>query len=294
MSLPTATPPWRDGYADLCGLRFHYVEAGSGPLVLLLHGFPEFWYCWRRQIPALASAGLHAVAPDLRGYNETDKPAGVRNYRLSVLAEDIARLIAHCGEKQAVIVGHDWGGAIAWRLAIDRPELVRKLIILNAPHPAAFQRELRKPAQWLRSLYIALFQLPWLPERMLRARNLRFLDDLFKNEPVLPFSSEDIERYREAFARPGALTAALNYYRAAFRDGRESMRADNKIMAPTLLIWGERDRYIGLGATDGLDRWVNEVRVERLPHATHWVHHDAPDAVNRLMIEFCLLGPKRL
>src|SRR5262249_33835635 len=151
--------PWAHRHALVGGLRLHYVEAGAGPPVLLLHGFPEFWYSWRHQLPALAGAGFRAWAPDLRGYNESEKPAGVRNYRVRLLVEDVAGLIRHTGAGRATVVGHDWGGVIAWRLAMDRPELVERLVILNAPHPGAFLRELRNPAQWLRSAYVLFFQL---------------------------------------------------------------------------------------------------------------------------------------
>src|SRR5262249_22187334 len=144
----------------LNGLAFHYVEAGTGPLVVLLHGFPEFWYAWRHQIPALAGAGYYVVAPDLRGYNESDKPLGVRNYRIELLVQDVVALIEHTGVRRAVVVGHDWGGVIAWQLAMDHPERVDRLVILNAPHPAAFLRELRRPTQLLRSAYMLFFQLP--------------------------------------------------------------------------------------------------------------------------------------
>src|SRR5262245_58570023 len=158
-------------FAVVNSVRLHYAEAGEGPLVVLLHGFPEFWYSWRHQIKGLAAAGFRVIAPDLRGYNESDKPPGIASYRLELLTQDIVELIQHAGEKRAHVVGHDWGGGIAWWLAMQNPQVVERLVILNAPHPVAFFRELRRPAQLLKSWYMFFFQLPWLPEVMLRVGN---------------------------------------------------------------------------------------------------------------------------
>ncbi len=281
-------------YATVSGLRLHYVEAGRGPLVLLLHGFPEFWYAWRHQIPALASAGFRVLAPDLRGYNDSGKPPGVEAYRLDLLAGDVAGLIAHAGAVRAHVVGHDWGGVVAWWLAMHRPGVVDRLAILNAPHPAAFLRELRTPGQLLRSWYALFFQLPALPELLFRAGDHALLERILRRQPLRPgaFTEEDIRRYKEALSQPGALTAALNYYRAAFRHRREDSRAIRPVGAPTLLIWGERDRYLGVRLTEGLEGWVPGIRVERLPQASHWVQSDAPEQVNRLLVAFLRDGPE--
>ena len=259
-----------------------------GPLVVLLHGFPEFWYSWRHQLPALAQAGFHALAPDLRGYNESEKPAGVRNYRLGLLTSDVAGLIRQMGSRQAVVVGHDWGGFIAWQFALAHPELLDRLIILNAPHPAAFRRELRHPAQWLRSAYVLFFQLPWLPEQLLAAADYALVGRILLRQPVYPgaFSLQDIERYKEALARPGALTAALNYYRALLRYSGEIHRNPSPIRVPTLLVWGEQDPYLGVGLTEGLNRWVPNLQVVRLADASHWVQNDVPEQVNERMLDF--------
>jgi pimeloyl-ACP methyl ester carboxylesterase len=275
-------------YVPANGIRFHCLEAGAGPLVILLHGFPEFSYSWRHQLPALAAAGFHAVAPDLRGYNESDRPPSVRAYRLRTLVDDVAGLIAALGAPRAAVVGHDWGGAIAWKLAMLRPDLVERLVILNAPHPAAFQRELRRPMQWLRSWYILFFQLPALPELLLSAGDFALLTRTLREGPASPdaFSPEDILQYKRAFARPGALTAAINYYRALGRYPGGLRRGNRTVTAPTLVIWGERDRYLGLGMTEGLAQWVPNVRVVRLAHASHWVQNDAPQEVNRLLTDF--------
>lgn len=276
-------------YVTVNGVRLHYVEAGAGPLVLLLHGFPEFWYSWRNQIPALAAARFRVLAPDLRGYNESDKPAGVANYDIDVLVGDVVGLIRHAGAQRAHVVGHDWGGGIAWHLAATHPEALDRLVILNAPHPAAFFRELWTPHQLLKSWYMLFFQLPWLPEWLLRRRNFAFIERMMTHDPVRPgtFSPEEIDAYKQALAQPGALTATINYYRAAVRRNPRTLSGKlNPIDMPTLLIWGERDRYLGLRLTEGLDRWVPNLRVERLPNASHWVQNDAPERVNDLLVDF--------
>lgn len=284
--------PWHHRTAQINGLRFHYVEAGTGPLVILLHGFPEFWYSWHHQIPALAAAGFHALAPDLRGYNETDKPKGIQNYRIDVLLNDIVGLIDHAGARKVVVVGHDWGGALAWFLAIRRPEVVDKLVILNAPHPAAFRRELRRWDQWLRSTYMLVFQLPLLPEWLLQAGDYYLLKRTLRRQPARPgaFTAKDIARYQQALAQPGARTAALNYYRAARRFRRSVSGGRRVVSVPTLLIWGERDPYLGVRLTQGLEEWVPCLQVERLPNASHWVQNDAPEEVNRLLMQFLTAG----
>jgi pimeloyl-ACP methyl ester carboxylesterase len=286
---PETLPGWEHREASVNGVRMHYVEAGSGPLVVLLHGFPEFWYSWRHQIPALMAAGFHVVAPDLRGYNLSDKPPGVPSYRLQVLLEDVAGLIRHAAADSAAVAGHDWGGVLAWHLPLSHPGLVDKLIILNAPHPAAYRRELRSWKQLLRSWYVLLFQLPGVPEELIRFGDFDLIDRILRHGPVHEgaFTPEDVERYKQALARPGALTAALNYYRAGLRDlmhrdGRDS----SPITVPTLLLWGERDPYLSPSLTESLGPWVLDLRVVRLPDASHWVQNDAPERINRLMIDF--------
>jgi len=274
------------------GVRLHYVQAGQGPLVVLLHGFPEFWYSWRLQIPALAAAGYRVIAPDMRGYNLSEKPATVADYRMEALTSDVAALIRHAGEENAVVVGHDWGGAVAWETAIRLPQVVRQLVVLNAPHPAEMLRELRTVEQLRRSWYMFFFQLPWLPEALARLSGYSALDVMFRRDPTRAgaYSDEDIRLYRQAVARPGALTGGINYYRALFRqapaEALRQMRALPTITVPTLLIWGMRDRYLGPRLLDGLDRWVANLRVERLPDASHWVMADEPQRVNDLLLGF--------
>jgi epoxide hydrolase 4 len=277
------------------GVKLHWVEAGAGPLVVLLHGFPEHWYAWRRQIPALAAAGFRVLAPDLRGYNLSDKPRGVRQYRLEALARDVAELVRRAGEDRAHVVGHDWGGVVAWWLAMHHPRAVERLVILNAPHPAAYFRELRRPAQMLRSWYALFFQLPWLPELAIRFDDFAALRRLFRTDPARPgaFTAADVRRYVEAFSDRRALTAALNYYRAAFRQGWALFaRRFPRIVATTLVIWGEHDHYLVPELASGLEHWVPGLRVERLRGASHWVQHDEPGRVNELLVEFLRAPPR--
>jgi pimeloyl-ACP methyl ester carboxylesterase len=275
------------------GIHLHWVEAGEGPLVILLHGFPEFWYAWRHQIPALAAAGLRVIALDLRGFGESERPPGIGAYRVPLVAADVAALIAHesrGGAARAAVVGHDLGGIVAYALAARHPEVVDRLAILNAPHPAALAREGMRPAQLLASWYVLFFQLPLLPELAIRARDFRVLRDLFRREPARPgaFTEDDIERYVEELRKPGALTAAINYYRAALRrrGGAAPAARQRRVEAPTLVIWGDRERHMVPEMTEGLERWVPNVRVEHLPGASHWVQHDEPERVSELIIDF--------
>jgi pimeloyl-ACP methyl ester carboxylesterase len=288
----SATPkdyPVEHRYADLGDVRLHYVEAGEGPLVVLLHGFPEFWYSWRLQIPALAEAGFRVVAPDMRGYNLSDKPRGAKNYRAELLGQDVVRLIRACGEERASVVGHDWGAAVAWMVAMHHPKQVEEVAILNVPHPERFLRGLRTLRQLRKSWYIFFFQIPWLPEIAVRAGNFAPLRAAFRNDRMRAgaFSSRDIERYVEAISRPGALTAAINYYRALFRlTPTRARRQIRRVEMPVLVIWGEQDRYLGAELAEPARNRVPNVRVERLPDASHWVQLDRPEKVNALLLEF--------
>ena len=276
-------------HADLSDVRLHYVEMGEGPLVVLLHGFPEFWYAWRHQIPALADAGYRVVAPDTRGYNLSSKPGGVRPYAVDRLAADVAGLVRWCGEERAGVVGHDWGGAAAWEVAMRHPEVVERLAILNVPHPRRLLESMRNPLQLLRFSYIFFFQLPALPEAALAAGNHAVLRRVLTTDPRRPgaYSPADIERYVEAWSQPGALAAALNYYRASVRRNPRAAAAEMKVIdAPTLVIWGERDVVLGGNLAQPDPSWVPDARVERLPEASHWVPADEPDRVSELLIDF--------
>jgi epoxide hydrolase 4 len=276
-------------YADLGDVRLHYVEAGEGPLVLLLHGFPQFWYQWRHQIPALVEAGFRVVAPDMRGYNLSDKPPGLRAYRVELLARDVERLILACGEGTATVVGHDWGAIAAWIAAMRHPGRFERLAILNVPHPARSLDGLLSPMQLLRSSYMFFFQIPRLPEEVIRAGDFALLRSVFRSDPVQPeaFTAEDIERYVGAIARPGVLTASLNYYRALLRNPRETRALLQRVEAPVLVIWGEKDRFLSRRLAEPPRLWVpNLIRVKRLPDASHWVAEDCPLEVNTLLLDF--------
>jgi epoxide hydrolase 4 len=277
----------REGYADVGDMRFHYVEAGDGPLVVLLHGFPEFWFGWRWQIKPLAEAGFRVVAPDMRGYNLSSRPKAVADYSTDKLADDISGLIRQLGAGSACLVGHDWGGSVAWATAMSHPEVVERLAILDAAHPRSLLKGLRNPRQLLRSWYFFFFQPPWLPERLVRAGHWRFFRR-FLRDARPAYTPEDFGRYVEAWSQPGAATGMLNYYRFSVRESpKKAAAAIHPISAPTLLIWGQDDRYLGPGVREpdpgdvpGLDR------VEQLPGASHWVHHDASERVTQLLIDF--------
>jgi epoxide hydrolase 4 len=281
----------RHGYAELDTVRLHYVEAGAGPLVVLLHGFPEFWFGWRDQIDALAAAGFRVVAPDMRGYNLSSKPAGVGSYALPLLTADVRDLIAERGggEDRARLVGHDWGGLVAWATAANHPASITRLAILSMPHPQRMLEGLRTARQLRKSWYILGFQLPWLPERLLGLRRFEALRRPLEHDARAgAFSPADIDRYVEAWSQPGALTAMLGYYRATIRARlkRESEQLA-PVTAPTLVIWGEHDRHLGAELAQPHARDVpNLERVVRIPTASHWVAHDEPELVSRLLIDF--------
>jgi pimeloyl-ACP methyl ester carboxylesterase/2-polyprenyl-6-methoxyphenol hydroxylase-like FAD-dependent oxidoreductase len=267
------------------GVRLHYVESGEGPLVVLLHGFPEFWYSWRHQLPTLSAAGYRTVAVDLRGYNLSDKPRGVEPYSLPKLARDVERLIRALGSDSAAVVGHDWGAVVAWELAMRHPKVVERLTIVNVPHPERMKAGLRSTDQLRRSWYIGFFQLPVLPENYLRWGE--FTSTRRALRAGSPGSTpEDIERYVAAIARPGALTAAVNHYRAL---GRQAIREPNRsvpIEARVQVIWGEQDPYLGVPLAEPDHRWVPNLRLERVPDAGHWVQIDRPELVNGLLLDF--------
>ncbi|HEY0778619.1 MAG TPA: alpha/beta hydrolase [Gemmatirosa sp.] len=275
------------------GVRLHYVARGAGSGVLLLHGFPDFWYGWRNQLAAIADAGFRAVAIDLRGYNLSQRPVRVDAYALDRLAGDVVALAAALGGGRVHVVGHDWGGAIAWRVAMRHPDAVDRLAILNAPHPQRFGELLRTPAQALRSWYVGAVQVPLVPELLLGARRRALLHATWTAMHHRPgaFTDVDHARYDAAFASPGALRAALAYYRAAARHARATLDRDGPpggdvVRAPTLVVWGENDPALVSGNADGLERWVPDLRVRRVPGAGHFVQADAPDVVNASLTAF--------
>ena len=274
----------RDGYAQVGDVKLHYVEAGDGPLVLLLHGFPEFWYSWRLQIAPLVKAGYRVVAPDLRGYNLSSKPDDFTDYTADKLAADVHGLIRELGAASAMVVGHDWGGSVAWSLAMNHPEVVDRLVILNAAHPRKLNEGLRNPRQLLRSWYFFYFQFPGLPEHRAARNGWKFFKG-FQRDARPPYTQQELDRYVEAWSQPGAAKAMIDYYRAAVRLG--SKQKVLPISAPTLVIWGQGDRYLGPDLAEPHQEDVpNLDRVERLPNASHWVHHDEAERVNNLLIDF--------
>jgi pimeloyl-ACP methyl ester carboxylesterase len=264
------------------GLTFVADDAGAGDTVaLLLHGFPECRASWAGQLPALASPGWRAVAPDLRGYGETSRPQGKAAYRIERLVEDVAALFDALGARRRVLIGHDWGGAIGWHAAL-RGVPLDGLVILNAPHPARFAEELKTWDQRRRSWYMAFFQLPWLPEWLLtRGDGRPLIRDLQRQTPNLP--PELLETMRRNVIAPGAATAMLNYYRANIPRLARTAPTFRMIDCPTLLLWGEDDVYLSPTLASGNERFVGDLTVRRLPGVSHWIQQDAPGEVNRLI-----------
>ncbi len=284
------TETWQHRDIITNGIRMHYVTQGTGELVVLLHGFPEFWYSWRHQILFLAEQGYRVVAPDLRGYNDTDKPR--KGYNVSTLLRDIVGLIKGLGEEKAIIVGHDWGGALAWEFATRYPQMTERLIIINAPHPAAFARDLRTPQQLRKSWYAFAFQIPWLPEFLLGRNHAAFIGKMIYAAAVqkTAFPPEVLAKYQDAMSKPRALTASINYYRSAFSVGTMFTTLRNRVQtninAPTLLIWGDQDIALGVNLTRGLEQWVPNLRIKHLPDSGHWVQEEKPEEVNTFLLEF--------
>lgn len=284
-------------YAQLGDVRLHYVTAGKGKLIMFLHGFPEFWYEWEHQLKEFGK-DYQAVAPDMRGYNLSSMPHEVEKYQTRYLVEDIRLLAEHLGNKKFVLVAHDWGGAVAWAFTLRHPDLVEKLIIINAPHPFVFDRELRQsPAQQKASSYMLMFRSP-KAEQILSENNYAFLVDTVLTDGLKKgyFSEDDRKAYIEAWSQPGALTGGLNYYRAASLGGLTGEGGEASggtadpsqfvVKVPTLVIWGEKDRYLLKGNLEGLDEWVADLTIKRISDGSHWMVHEKPELVNRLMREF--------
>lgn len=268
--------------ATVNGIRMHYVEAGDGEPVVLLHGFPESWYSWRHQLRALAAAGYRAIAPDQRGYNLTEAKGP---YDTGTLQADILCLMDHLGIERAHVVGHDWGGAIAWLLGMEHGERLKSLTVCNLPHPAVFRKGVWRPRQAVRSWYVLFFQLPWLPERLLAAQGYHRLARMMIRE-CRPgtFTKDDIREFLAGWRRQG-LGGGINWYRAALRHPPRIPDPVPLVTVPTLLIWGDDDRYLGRELTEGTEEYVAKLRVEHLPGVSHWVQQEAPDEVNRLLLD---------
>lgn len=282
----------KHGSAYVNGVRLHYVTQGEGPLLILLHGFPEFWYSWHYQIPALAKH-FTVVAPDMRGYNESEKPPGVASYHIDRLTGDVGGLMRAFNEERAVIIGHDWGGGVAWSFAANYPHMTARLVVLNCPHPGAFQKALKENRQQLRrSWYIFYFQLPWLPELGLRLFRRRFIEQALRGMAVRKeaFPDEELRKYVEALRTPGSARAAINYYRAAFRHRlRSGLLHLPQISSPTLLIWGEEDIALGKELTYDMDEYFSDrFEIKYIPKCSHWVQQEQPELVNQYLLEFLL------
>jgi epoxide hydrolase 4 len=283
---PVIEPTWTHQHITTNGVKLHYVTQGKGALMLMLHGFPEFWYSWRYQITEFAKY-FQVVALDLRGYNDSDKPLEKSAYVMSEFVQDVVGVIQGLGYDKCILVGHDWGGAIAWNFADNYPQMLEKLIILNLPHPAKFAQGLRTPQQLLRSYYIFLFQLPWLPELFIKYGNYRAIARAFQGMAVdkNAFTQADIDAFKAAAAKPGALTAMLNYYRNIFQQ-RVFKKNWSILTVPTLMIWGENDTALGKELTYDTQAYVRDLQIKYIPNCSHWVQQEQPELVNHYMREF--------
>lgn len=279
---------WSSDNRTVNGVSLHVVEAGpaDGPLLILLHGFPEFWWAWRRQITPFAMQGFHVVVPDMRGYNTSARPKGIASYRLGTLTADIVALADSFNAPRFHLVGHDWGGVVAWDIAASHPDRVERMVVLDGPHPDLWRRIImRHPTQALRSAYAAFCQIPWLPERILGASRFALLRAMMQRT-ARPgtFAPAELDRYVEAWSHPGALTAMLNYYRALPR--RRAPDPPRRIAVPTRILWGENDvalsHHVARSALDLCDD--GELKVS--PGTTHWLHHEQPDHIATEILGF--------
>ena len=271
------------------GVRLHVAATGpkSGRPLLFLHGFPEYWAEWRNQLSYFAAKGFRAIAPDQRGYNDSDKPQALSAFNVDRLVDDVLALIEWSGHKSACVVAHDWGAAVAWWLALREPQCVEKLAIINVPHPAVMNHHLRSnPRQMARSWYAAAMQLPALPELAMRAGGFRLLKRaLRRSSNPGTFSEEDLAAYAQAWSRPGALSAMVNWYRAALRFPAKPIRR-MQVRPQTLVIWGAGDRFLGREMAAESAAMCESGRLEIIEDATHWVVHERPDRVNELLHRF--------
>lgn len=282
-------------YIHANGIRLHVAQAGpeDGPLVILLHGFPEFWYGWAKQIEPLAGAGFRILVPDQRGYNLSDKPEGIDAYRINNLGADVTGLIKAVGREKAVVVGHDWGAAVAWYLAFRYPKRVERLVILNVPHPQVMLSNLRRNLrQMLKSWYMFFFQIPRLPEWMMSRGDFAPLRRMMRasSKPVT-FSEADLDRYTRAWSQPGALTAMLNWYRAMFKGSSRSQSSSAgprsfHITVPTLMIWGAKDIALSREMAQQSIDLCEQGELVFFENATHWVQHDEAERVTQLLLDF--------
>ncbi len=269
-------------------VSLHAVAVGpkDGPVVVLLHGFPEFWYGWRRQIEPLAAAGFRVIVPDQRGYNLSSKPSGVAAYALPELVSDVIAIADQLGKEKISLAGHDWGAAVAWSTALLHPQRIAKLVVLNVPHPSVMRKFLStSPRQLLRSWYMFFFQLPWLPEALFSASDFSVGSwSLLRSSRQGTFSPEDLTQYRAAWSQPGALTAMLNWYRALFRIRIKFQ--DKTVRVPTRILWGERDDFLLTEMAHQSLRYCTSAELFTFASATHWLQHEEPARVSELLIDF--------
>ena len=272
-------------------LRMHAVVEGpeDGPLIVMLHGFPEFWYSWRYQIKAFAAAGYRTLAVDQRGYNLTDKRGP---YDVFTLAGDVVGLVRALGHERAVIMGNDWGGVVAWILGARHPSIVERLIVLNAPHPSAGLIALRSLylPQLLKSWYVLAFQIPVLPEMLLSANDFELFARILKRQTRDAIGDEEIGHFKRAWAQPGALGAAVDWYRASLRTWMRGHLKDLTLRTPSLLIWGDRDAYLTTRTADWTRHYVADLEIAYIRGASHWVQQDSPEIVNRHALGFLHSG----
>ncbi|WP_347156916.1 alpha/beta fold hydrolase [Pontibacter chitinilyticus] len=268
-------------------VTLHVAEAGpaEGSTILFLHGFPEFWYGWQQQLAYFSAHGYRAIAPDQRGYNRSSKPAGVKAYTLEKLTADIAALIRQMTQEKVYLVGHDWGGAVAWAVALRYPELLHRLIILNMPHPQVMAQSMRtNPKQMLKSWYAGFFQLPLLPEVSSSAFDYTLLEhSLQTSSKKGTFPKEKIAVYKAAWRQPKALESMINWYRA-YKYSRLDLSGE--IIVPTLLIWGRKDTFLGQEMAPPSIARCKQGQLKFIDNATHWLHHEKPDEVNQLIHAF--------
>ncbi len=277
------------------GLWFDLAECGppgSDRLAICLHGFPELNYSWRFQMPMLAEGGWRVWAPNMRGYGESERPAGIRAYALDHLTADVAALIDAARKesptREIMLVAHDWGAIVAWYFAALKLRPIDRLVVMNVPHPKVGEREIRKWRQFWKSWYIFFFQLPGLPERLLTRNGAQRVKQAFSNMALddSNFGEEELQVYAHAAQRPGAITAMINYYRALMRHRHLVDIGEGRIGTPTLMIWGEVDKALNIHCSMGTEEWVPNIEVHRLPGVSHWVQQEAPEKVNAIMEEW--------
>jgi pimeloyl-ACP methyl ester carboxylesterase len=277
-----STPSLRIIESGDVGIHTMSLGPSDGPMVLLLHGFPARWSTWRAQMRALADAGYFVVAPDQRGYGASDKPKGVASYSVARLVDDVAAIVRGFERERAFVAGHDFGGGVAWATAMLRPELVTRLCTINSIHPVGFERAMRRWSQIKLSWYVLFFLFPRLPEWWLSRNDFRFVKRSLADDGL---DADTVDDLIEGIRPEGALHASVEWYRASFKDGTKKLVTPAKVDVPMMAIWGDRERHFVPELATPPEEWVTNARVEHVPEGGHWVHHEAPDRVAKLMIE---------